>query len=48
VTRIVAKVDQLLSECDELSARLQERQGASQQLLTAVIHRLIDSQFEGS
>ncbi len=40
--RIVAKVDQLLSQCDELSARLRDRQSATQQLLTATIHHLLN------
>jgi type I restriction enzyme S subunit len=40
--RIVAKVDQLLSQCDELSARLRERQSATQQLLTATIQYLLE------
>ncbi len=40
--RIVAKVDQLLSQCDELSARLRERQSASQGLLNATIHHLLN------
>ena len=41
--RIVAKVDQLLSQCDELSARLRDRQSTTQQLLTATIHQLLDT-----
>jgi len=41
--RIVAKVDQLLSQCDELSARLRERQSATQQLLTATINQILTS-----
>ena len=41
--RIVAKVDQLLSQCDELSARLRERQSTTQQLLTATIHHLLNT-----
>lgn len=40
--RIVAKVDQLLSQCDELSARLRDRQSATQQLLTATIDHLLN------
>ena len=40
--RIVAKVDQLLSQCDELFSRLRERQSVAQQLLTATIHHLLD------
>ena len=40
--RIVAKMDQLLSQCDELSARLRERQSATQQLLTATIHHVLN------
>ena len=39
--RIVAKVDQLLSQCDALSARLRERQSATRQLLTATIHEIL-------
>ncbi len=39
--RIVAKVDQLLSQCDELSARLRERQSATHGLLTATIHHIL-------
>lgn len=33
----------MLSHCDELSARLGERQSASQGLLTAIIHQLLDA-----
>ena len=40
--RIVAKVDHLLSQCDEFSARLRDRQSATQQLLTATIHQLLE------
>ena len=40
--RIVAKVDGLLSQCDELSARLRDRQATSQQLLAATIHHLLN------
>jgi len=39
--RIVAKVGQLLSQCDELSTRLHQRQSATQELLTATIHHLL-------
>lgn len=41
--RIVAKVDQLLSQCDDLSARLRDRQSATHGLLTATIHTLLNS-----
>ena len=40
--RIVAKVDQLLSQCDDLFARLQDRQSATHGLLTATIHHLLN------
>lgn len=40
--RIVAKVDQLLSQCDELAAQLQTQQSTSQELLSATIRRLLD------
>ena len=39
--RIVTKVDQLLSQCDELSARLRDRESVTQQLLTATVHHLL-------
>lgn len=41
--RIVAKVDHLLSQCDELSARLRERQSTTEELLTATIHHLLNN-----
>ena len=40
--RIVARADQLLPQCDGLSARLRDRQSATQQLLTATIHYLLN------
>ncbi len=40
--RIVAKVDSLLSQCDELSARLQDRPSTTHGLLTATIHHLLN------
>jgi type I restriction enzyme S subunit len=40
--RIVAKVDQLLSQCAELSARLGERRNATQELLISIIHHLLN------
>ena len=40
--RIVAKVDQLLSQYGELSAQLRKRQSATQQLLTTTIHHLLN------
>ncbi|TWT50049.1 Type-1 restriction enzyme EcoKI specificity protein [Allorhodopirellula solitaria] len=39
--RIVSKVSVLLSQCDELSARLRSRQSTTDALLTAFIHELI-------
>ena len=44
--RIVAKVDQLLSQCDELSTRLRERQSTTQQLLAATIHQILENANE--
>ena len=41
--RILVKADQLLSQCDEFSARLRERQSAIHQLLTATIHHLLNN-----
>ena len=46
--RIVAKVDQLLSRCDALSARLRERRSATQDLLAATVHRLLDDTRPGT
>jgi type I restriction enzyme S subunit len=40
--RIVAKVDQLMSQCDELSARLRERRSAGQTLLASLVHHLLN------
>jgi type I restriction enzyme S subunit len=40
--RIVAKVDQLLSQIDELSARWRERQSTTHGLLTATLHALLE------
>ena len=42
------KVDQLRSQCDELSARLRERQSTTQRLLTAIIHKLLKRVHGGS
>ena len=39
--RIVAKVDQLLSQCDDLSARLKDRQTITYGLLVATIYQLL-------
>jgi len=41
--RIIAKLDQLLSQCDELFTHLQERQSTTQRLLSATIHRLLEA-----
>ncbi len=40
--RIVAKVNILMTLCDELFAKLQKRQATTQQLLTATIHQLLN------
>ena len=40
--RIVSKVDALLSQCDELSARLRCRQSTTDSLLTALIHQILE------
>ncbi len=42
--RIVSKVSVLLSQCDELSARLRSRQSTTDALLTALIHQILESQ----
>ena len=40
--RIVSKVSVLLSQCDELSARLRSRQSTTDALLTALIHQILN------
>ncbi|GAB5514329.1 restriction endonuclease subunit S [Rhodopirellula baltica] len=42
--RIVSKVSVLLSQLDELSARLRSRQFTTDALLTALIHRILDGE----
>jgi len=39
--RIVSKVSVLLSQLDELSARLRSRQSTTDALLTALIHQIL-------
>ena len=41
--RIVAKVNQLMTLCDELGAKLQQSQTDADNLLTAVVHKLIET-----
>ena len=40
--RIVSKVSILLSQLDELSARLRSRQSTTDALLTALIHQILE------
>lgn len=42
--RIVSKVSVLLSQLDELSARMRSRQSTNDALLTALIHQILDGQ----
>jgi hypothetical protein len=39
--RIVAKVDQLMSLCDDLEANLKQSQAGSERLLAAAVHHLL-------
>jgi len=42
--RIVAKVDDLMTLCDDLEAKLQETQTDADNLLTAIVHELTDNE----
>jgi type I restriction enzyme, S subunit len=42
--RIVAKVDQLMTLCDDLEAKLQQSQTDADNLVTAIVHELVGSQ----
>ena len=44
--RIVAKVDSLLAKCDQLSEHLEYRQATTSQLLSAVIHGILEPSTE--
>ena len=45
--RIVAKVDQLMTLSADLEAKLQQSQTDADNLLTAIVHELIDGQAAG-
>jgi type I restriction enzyme, S subunit len=42
--RIVAKVDQLMTLCDDLEAKLQQSQTDADNLLTAIVHELVETE----
>ena len=43
---IIAKVDQLMTLCDDLEAKLQQAQTDADNLLTAIIHELVETKSE--
>jgi len=45
--RIVTKVDQLMTLCDDLEAKLQQAQTDADNLLTAIVHELVGKQGKG-
>ncbi len=45
--RIIAKVDQLMTLCNDLEAKLQQSQTDADNLLTAIVHELSSSSTEG-